>query len=321
MILIGSRATAIRNPDLLAKQPVDFDFVCTQYEYASWMERNSHKINITKTYFLPEFNKHIVEGDTNLEFEIITPGSSNELLNNIVVNSTDTIETQFGLIPNLNTLFTIKSSHKFKKFNNSAAGFYKTALDYHMMKNAGATITPELIDFHALRQKETLNYKHPSLAQSKDNFFKDEAISYVYDHDTIHEAVKIGEHPAYTYYLKDNEEVSCDMKKFFACSEHIRMCGVLEETMVLALERSQIPFKDLWSPEQSFNFALAKVCTSITSGRFREYSFQNVFNALKLYPKYCKDYLDKFNSALHNNRIKPFTFQEQESSAAILSGE
>ena len=71
MILIGSRALSIRNKSLLRSYPKDFDFVCSKEEFDIWIDKNFSKVNPTKIYELPEYNKWIVEGSTNLEFEII----------------------------------------------------------------------------------------------------------------------------------------------------------------------------------------------------------------------------------------------------------
>src|SRR5271165_7693485 len=88
MILIGSRALALRCPQALGRKPLDFDFLCSKKEFDVWMEKNSYKVNPTKVYELPEFHKFIVESATTpCEFEIITPGTSSELLAGLVDNT------------------------------------------------------------------------------------------------------------------------------------------------------------------------------------------------------------------------------------------
>src|ERR1700722_12628485 len=108
MILIGSRSTALRMPQALKRNPLDFDFVGTKDEFDQWLETNKDKINITKVYELPEYNKWIIEGSTNIEWEVITTGHSSELLADLVYNDKESIETPFGYIPNSDLLFTIK---------------------------------------------------------------------------------------------------------------------------------------------------------------------------------------------------------------------
>jgi hypothetical protein len=298
MILMGSRALALRAPYALFRQPKDFDWVCTQEEFDQWMEKESFKVKPTKVY--PEGkNKMIVEGSTNCEFEIIKPGSSSEILVDLV--KADCIETPFGMVPSLDMLFTIKSSHKYLK---NSPHFWKTVADYHIMKKIGATVRPEYEAFLKLREKETYTYAHPKLNQSKDGFFADDSIQYQWDHDTIHQSVAREARPAYTYYMKDGAEVQCDKNKFFALPEEVRLNGVVEEAAVLAIERSLVPHPGVWTPEFAWKFALAKVCSSITSGWFRAYAYENILEVLKLHPV---GYWEKFQEDIKSGLVKPFT--------------
>ncbi len=303
MILIGSRAMALRMPQILKRQPVDFDWVCTLDEYQEWMKKNSDKVNPTKMYELPEYNKFIVEGTTNCEFEIIKPDTSNELLADLVSKDPDTFETPFGKIPSLDLLFTIKDSHKYKKFGDSPNHFWKNTLDWHRMNSIGAKVRPEYQEFLKLREKETYTYLHPKLNTTKDQFFQDDGIKYEVEHDDIHESVKRFDKPAYAYYLKDDEEVLCDKSKFFNISHSIRIAGVVEEAATLAIERSLIPH-GTWTAKQAWVFALAKVCTSITSGWFRKFAFENVFEVLNNYPE---GYWEKFQQDRASGKVRPFS--------------
>jgi hypothetical protein len=304
MILIGSRALALRAPQAMTRKPVDFDWVCTKQEFDIWMETESHKVSPKKVYELPEFHKWIVEGSTNCEFEINKPGSSTEMLMDIVEGDSESIETPFGLVPTLDMLFTIKDSHKYKKFNTNPKMFWKTLVDWHIMRRLGAEVRPEYREFLKLREKETYNYAHPKLNVTKDNFFKDDNIQYVWDHDDIHKSVARGEHPAYTYYLKDGEQVLTDKAKFFALPQEVRLNGVIEEAAVLAIERSLVPHTGVWTPEYAWKFALAKVCSSITSGYFRQFAFEHVPEVMKLYPA---NYWEKFQQDCADGKVKLFT--------------
>lgn len=306
MLLIGSRALALRSPRnkegqpiLLFRQPKDFDFVCTQQEFDLWILSNEKKVNPNRIY--SEKNKIILEGLTNCEFEIVGSAPSTKMLVKLVEGAKDSIETPFGWVPNVDMLFTLKSSHKYLK---NSPHFWKTLVDYHIMKQSGAQVRPEYQDFLKVREKETYNYSHPKLNQSKDGFFADDAIQYVYDHDTIHESVARGERPAYTYYMKDGAQVDCDKSKFFEVSQEIRMNGVIEEAAVLAIERSLVPHPGVWTPEYAWKFALSKVCSSITSGWFRAFAYENALEILKLYPA---GYWEKFQEDVKLGKVKLFT--------------
>lgn len=107
--------------------------------------------------------------------------------------------------------------------------------------------------------------------------------------------------PAYTRYQKDGQEVQCDKNKFFNCAREIQLAGVVEEAAVLAIERSLVPHPNVWTPHFAWKFALAKVCTSITSGWFREFAYENALDILKLYPV---DYWDKFQKDVESGLVK-----------------
>lgn len=301
MILIGSRATMLRMPQALLRKPVDFDFVCTQEEYDTWVKEQSHKVSPTKFYPVSDGKKMVVEGSTNCEFELIQPGTSSELLNQLVMSDKESFETPFGWVPNFDMLFTIKSSHKYLK---NSPHFWKTLVDYHIMKKLGAKVRPEYQEFLKLREKETYTYSHPKLNQSKESFFKDDSVQYVYDHDTIHESVARFERPAYTYYMKDGAQVQTEKDKFFACSRDIQLAGVVEEAAVLAIERSLVPHPGVKTALEAWRFALSKVCSSITSGWFRAFAYENALEILKLYPE---GYWEKFQGDVKKGLVKPFT--------------
>ncbi len=299
MILIGSRSLKLRAPNLLKRATKDFDWMCSQDEFDNWIETQSHKVNPTKIYS-PKEGKMVVLGDTNCEFEIIKQGTSSELFASLVSKDSDTIESPFGLIPGVDLFFTLKSSHKYLK---NSPHFWKTLTDYHIMKMAGASIKPEYMEFFKLREKETYNYSHPKLNTSKENFFSDDGLKYVYDHDDIHKSVAHLSKPAYLYYMKDGSEVLSSKKKFFECSNEVRLFGVVEEAAVLAIERSLVPHPNTWSPEYAWKFALSKVCSSITSSWFREFSYNNALDILKLYPT---GYWEKFQKDVSLGLVRSF---------------
>jgi len=295
----------LRAPHLLTRAPEDFDFICTMPEFEAWLAANKDKVKPTKIYSETSgihFNKMIVEGSSNCEFEIVQPGKSSGMLVELVKTAqkyNDALDTPFGLVPSLDLLFTIKSSHKYLR---NSPHFWKTLLDYHIMKRAGACVRPAYNEFLKVREQETYYYKHPNLNQNKDGFFADDNIKYVYDHDTIHQSVAMFDGiPAYTRYMKDGAQVQCDKVKFFACPREIQLAGVVEEAAVLAIERSLVPHPGVWTPKYAWRFALAKVCSSITSGWFREFAYENALEVLKLYPEH---YWDKLQDDVKRGLVK-----------------
>ena len=307
MILVGSRALEIlvRHMGKDFYRPcVDLDYLCTEADWKAQVklfagdelvelvERNGNKGHIK-----------MVSG-AHIEYDIAQPGdSTDQLIQYCEDLGNDLITTYPGdRIAPLDVLYLLKMSHRYKK---NSPHFFKTMNDIHYMRSLGAKIPTELENVFKLREKETYDYSHPNLDVKSKDFFKGDEVPYVYDHDTIHEAVAVLGVPAYKSYMKDDSEVMTSKEKFFAQENHIRLLGVYEESCVLALERSQIPFNFEVPARQSFVMALSKVCTSITSGWFREYAWENFGVVMKFYDSMGEtDYIERFKA--NQEIVKPF---------------
>jgi hypothetical protein len=311
MLLIGSQALVIRDASFLGgRSPADVDAIATMDEVNVFTSARRSKFQS----IMPAFKgtKVIARGAEVLphEFEIAWSDSTGRTLLDMVRTDPDTvthtIDGQRYLVPSLGVLLALKESHKYLK---NSAHFRKTRLDILKMRAAGLTIPERYKEWYKAREKATYDYGHPNLNQGKMGFFSGDGVHYVYDHDSIHEAVMIHEAPAYTFFKKDNEEVAVDKEKFFKLPFEKQIASVLEESYVLALERSQIPFKGSVTPEKSFNMALEKVCTSITSGWWRKFAWENFDIALE---RYDPLYADKFWAAVASGNVKPFVGQTME---------
>lgn len=307
MLVIGSRA--LHHAGLIESKDIknsDWDFIADE---PHWTEFKARMLGDEVEVKSPDVRafKCVWEGrETYFEAYIVPIGnnesSSAELLNYADRRiKVDHISGFHWATPDI--CLAIKMSHRFKKNNPF---FRKTMHHIRFLRNKGYGLdnNPALTEIMLQRQKETLSYVHPNLNVSKDAFFKDDI--YTYDHDSIHEAVSLTGRPAYTFYLKDGSQVLTSKEKFMALPEEIKLAGVYEETCVLALERSQIPndFKNV-SSEHSFMMALEKVCTSITSGWFREYAWENYFKVVQMYKTLgVNDYIDRYKKNQH--LVKPF---------------
>ncbi len=290
MILIGSRALKLRAGSLLNREPKDFDFVATEDRALEWLSKHDRE-------YSTDAGKLISPGKPPVEFDLITDGSSNALLIDLV-KTDGSFETPFGMVPSLDLLFTIKSSHKYKK---NSPHFWKNLKDYHRMKGAGAKVRPEFELFFRLREKESYaSQTHPKLNVMKKDFFTGDGVQYVYDHDDIHRAVAHLERPAYTYYMKDGSQVFSSKSKFLAQPREVQLYGVIEECATLAIERSLVPFSGKLTPKEAILFAYSKVCTSITSGWFREFAYDN---APTILPMMNDSYWHKFQIALQSGQV------------------
>lgn len=300
MLLIGSRAYNF------GRTPKDYDLIATPEELVAFEqnlgERLIHKIT--------QGNKrqYFIKGLDPVEIEVAIPGSNNAYLLSILdyqfLEDPQEI-SELGIRVNRATpalLYAFKMSHRYLK---NSPHFLKTRDDILLLRKhfPYIKIHKHLERWYAVREQVTYTYSHPKLNQKKDDFFADDGVNYVFDHDTIHEAVKTFDQPAYQLIKEDQADVFCSKEKFQKLPRLLQLLTVLEEAYVLALERHQIPNSFHPDPKVSFDIALEKICTSISSGWWREFAWENYDAVQELYSPV---YVDKFDKALINNRLKPY---------------
>lgn len=290
MLIVGSHALNRAIGPVRAK-PLDIDIIGTIDEAMIFIRKSRFNIVSMET---PKQDKLVFKCDK----AIVELESTDNVLSKRIYE--EMLKTSDGGYTSLDWLYFLKMSHRYKKDSHH---FMKTMNDIHMMRHAGASMPEGSEELFKLRELETYSYKHPDLTVDKDKFFKKEESFYRYDHDDIHKAVAVGDVPAYTHYIADGEQVKCDFKKFDDLPHIVRLQGVLEESYVLALERAIIPSEGRANPRTSFNIALEKVCTSITSGWFREFAWENYFAVQRMYNP---DFVGKFNKALEEGKIGLF---------------
>lgn len=285
----------------LNREPMDIDIISTDESLLGWFqdfttfvsqEGNTYAFK-TKYFGGPKTKSDMVE------LHMAQPGTSSaDFIKLVHLDDATQTTAEFKevlAIPSLDALFALKSSHKFKK---DSPHFWKNLQDYHLMKAYGAKLTDYYKNFHKKREKETYTYAHPKLNVSKDAFFKDDNIQYVYDHDWIHTVVALGDTPAYQAFLIDQVKVSKML--FMELPLEVQLRSVVEEAAVLAIERSLVPFPGGMTPKQAWAFAFSKVLTSITSGWWRAWAYDHAPQALRMYPT---NYWDKFQSAAATNPV------------------
>jgi hypothetical protein len=199
----------------------------------SWEEFNVLKrsTGIKACYPLNDSKWVVKYKDGNiLECEIAWAGSTGESLIQL---------WQQNLLNPLDVVYTLKMSHRYLK---DSPHFLKTMRDIKLLRSFGAKIPECLKEWFVVREKETYHYQHPNLNRDKKEFFNTVGVEYTYDHDSIHEAVRLFDKPAYTYFKPDEKEVWCSKDLFFNCDSSVRLAAVLEESSVLAIERSLVPY-------------------------------------------------------------------------------
>ena len=297
MLIVGS--VAMKHHGLTGRNPRDFDCIATYNELQNFIKRIKSEKGIVISKPLSE-NKWVVKDCEGFhhEIEIAWKGSSGDVLLQLegVVEGTEAMASKEALL-------ALKMSHRYLR---NSPHFLKTMRDIQSMRAQGVQMTAELEAWLPQREQETYVYNHPKLNVDKQTFF-DDSVGYVYDHDDLHRILAIEESPAYTKYMVDGEQVLTSREKFFTVSENVRLLGGLEEALVLACERSQIPFNFEPEPRRSFEMALMKVCTSITSGYFREFCWENYDKIVELYQLAGGDsYVEKVKKEINNGTIKQF---------------
>lgn len=305
-LMVGSLPLHLLLED--SREPKDLDLLCRPAELQVFVE------NYKPAKIVVHGPNHIsLQGCAEppglvklpiVDIEIAWPGSTGE-----AILGPDTSTNGLMVLPTVGTLYWLKMSHRYKK---NTPHFEKTREDILLLRkhleNTGNVEEWSNPPWYKARNDETMAYNHPNLqpGQSKDAFFSGDGVKYYFDHDYIHTVVARihgASQPAYTYYLREGEEVACDKEKFFQLPLSERIRGVSEEATVLALERSQIPrrmdaqfSKDI-DPAWSYRYALQRVCTSITSGWFREFAWEHYDEVLRDYPK---SYTEEFWKAAEN---------------------
>ncbi|BAU40116.1 hypothetical protein [Ralstonia phage RSP15] len=292
------------------RNPQDSDIICTFEDFQEFIKilKNDDTVNIKACYPFKDGEKYVIKTEDNegpciYEVEIAWPGSTAEKL--LYLAKCDPHTKRFDTlgftqwIPSLNFLYMLKMSHRYLKNNPH---FLKTMQDIKMMREKGARIQDEHMPVFKEREAATYKYKHPNLNTTKKDFFNTPGVEYTYEHDDIHKAIKHLKYPAYEYYKPDTNEVYCSQELFEKSPEHIKLLGVLEEVYVLALERSQIPYPDT-DRRESLLIALEKVCTSITSGWFREYAWENYDKVKELFNE---NYVDRFWQAVKEGKVRKY---------------
>lgn len=312
MLIIGSEALRLGGHSVIlnGRASQDVDLICTHDESRRIVADLKAEGELKSVYPSDNGTKSIVHTRTLgvIEMEIAWDGSTAaELLAlPVVVDEATVLCGRIAVqVPSLNALYALKMSHRYRK---NSPHFLKTRTDILAMRDASAVIPPELTDWYKRRMKETYNYAHPNLNQTKSGFFNGDGVPYTYDHDSIHLAIaRVDGCPAYTTYMKEGAAVAVDRAKWDALSEWRKLDGVVEEAMVLALERSLIPLPGKKTEHEAFLMGLMKVCTSITSGWFREFAWEHYDEAVTWKLAQWGDFLRIFNAKLADGEVRPYT--------------
>jgi hypothetical protein len=323
MIIIGSTALAdhCRFLGINFRRPQDLDIMCTRAEMLDFCQRhlffdklerisNSHYIVYNSTWLKGYYPSR--QEFRAIEFQIAeeSPATTAYLANafeQIAAFTTLEVYGETTISASLQMLYSLKRSHRFL-----ARHWEKHIRDYHLLKTLvnGVDSMPEITK---LKTEETKHTKHsPSLNKSKDEFFNDDVSNHTFEHDEIHHVMAHREWPMFTYIADSSSgTVKSSKQKFFELTYQQQIQCVLEEAYVIALERGILPMlyegKKLADAKSAFQWSMMRICTTLTSGYFREFSVEH-------YPDICEsydpNYVDKFLKAVDNGYIKRICAQE-----------
>ena len=175
-------------------------------------------------------------------------------------------------VASLDELYTIKLSHSLWNLEHSS--WEKHIRHLIVMKNHGATLIRELFDILYPIWEDRYGKKEVNLNQGGDDFFNNH-IERIYEHDSVHDAVKFYDQPLFNEILKDGSDVLVDKEKFFALSVEKQHNLVFEEIFVIALERKGFSTQGK-NYHKDYLFALKKLVTELSKGWFPLYILDNI---------------------------------------------
>lgn len=264
--LIGSRALKLYHNEYNVRNSADWDIIGRKDDQVS---------------------------ETRVEFSEISDLNNKEIVDNFAdYENTLYIEGIGEITPiSLRGLAILKRSHLwrdrfFDKHMSDYNRFLKTYLEFSDFEEGSI-----------LRNRIKLSLKKfknisPSLNKTNEDFF-DDIIVKKYNHDDIHEIAAYEEMPMYLKMKRDFSMAKCEKDMWDNLSYDQKLKCTAEETYVIACERFLIPrdWPNIYL--RSFSMSLEKVCTTLTSGWFRDFAIDNYEEIFKLYDKnkfiYIKD--------------------------------
>ena len=133
--------------------------------------------------------------------------------------------------------------------------------------------------------KSQFKQEHPKLNVSVSDFF-DDYVTKKYDHDYLHELVAYSPFkPLYKRLQDDGSSAWCKKEHWDTFTKEEKLQCVAEEAYVIALERFIIPSEYDYIRKKAYTTAVAKICTTLCSGWFRDFAIDNYPEVLFLFDK------------------------------------
>lgn len=264
-MLIGSRAIAHWNKDFKVKPNSDWDII----DYPDVREA--------------EYREQLcIPDDDRIEWHSPSPSETLGYNNlQMVRNFQDEslVCTPYGLA-------VIYRSHLHRDWNwdGHIAKYHKFVLPFLSEYQQGIVLREPILRERITLTKKAFPQGNPNLNKSNDEFF-DDPVKKVYDHDFLHELYAYEDRPMFEK-LKHPEKVNlawCAKDLWEQLTKEQQLQCVAEETYVIATERFMVPNSWNFNTKQAYYLALKKVCTTLTSGWFRDFAIDNFPALYELY--------------------------------------
>lgn len=250
-LLIGSRALAYWFSDLTIKDTSDVDIITNRPGAFVGDYEGVARIEWHDPWLL-----------NNLD--IYQYVNSNEYVN--ICGQRVYVVTPVGLA-------VIKRSHLHRdlKWNKHITHYHKYLQDFE--------IYFDNTDEKILAERTAMTMKlypqgNPNLMQSKEDFF-DDSVKKIYSHDYLHELYAHYDKPLYNKLLRHADLAWCEKSKWLELSHEDKLKCIQEEVYVIATERYLVRNQWEYPAKKAYMQALQKVCTTLCSGWFRDYSIDH----------------------------------------------
>jgi hypothetical protein len=260
-VLVGSRALAYWLPEFTPRENADWDFIYDEQSAVVPLVEHS------EFHTVHELNNGAICG-----FYAVDDGRTNQFINGVEC-----------AVMSLEGLALMKRSHLWRAYH-----FDKHITMYHKyLAKYAKWDDPKwcaLLKQRIQMTKEVYPQRNPSLDQTNMDFF-DDAVKKVFDHDWIHELVAYYDRPLFERLKTEDkfDKAWCEKDLWALLSSEDKNKCVAEEAHVIACERFMIPNNWDFAPRRAYFMAVNKVCTTLTSGWFRDHAIDNFPEVIRLF--------------------------------------
>jgi hypothetical protein len=301
MLIVGSQAL-IRHFNLPDRKVRDTDIIGTLVDFELLKKILNPKeirqkdeiiglIDITSSDLFPEINTKNVE--------ILIADNSVSL--KLYLDYDDANNEMKYASPEV--LFSLKKSHI-----HFPVKFQKHISDYCLLYDhfKGDDMLYAITEINFKETEKRLGkLRTPSLNKSTKNFFgqSEKFFKSYFVHDDIHRMMSHYQHPLYENMQKDNSSARCEKNMWEKFTFEDKCKCVLEEAMVIALERKIIPMifggGEFFTADEALKWSLMRVCTTLCSGWFRQFATDNYMRIQQyINPNYVELFLTKYDEGL-----------------------